>query len=63
VGPLVEEPARVHALPVLAAVVRAPEGATLSGLDEGVDALRIAGGDGHGDLADGRRGQAVTLDR
>ncbi len=47
--------------PVFAAVIGAPDGALVGGLDEGVDPFRILRRDGDVDLADRRFGQAVAL--
>src|ERR1700735_1622689 len=46
--------------PVLTAVVGAPDGALVGGLDQRVDAFRIAGRDGHVDLAYRRFRHAVV---
>ena len=58
-GPLAQVAAGVDELPVVAAVVGAVQAALL-GLDEGVDALAVAGGDGDADAALGAGGRPLS---
>src|SRR5581483_8551022 len=58
-GPLAEGPAVVDVVPRLAAVVGA-EQAALVGLDHGVDAPAVGGGDGQLDLAPGAGRQPLA---